>query len=214
MCVDSEHAAARILKYIDDIEIFKTTEDNIISGKINLIIKYIDTGFMFNDYVVISSNDLFHNNENRKKYKNKFKLGTKIGNVSNISRGDYVVHEAHGIGIYDDIVAVFPLDLSMGTADGGVVRNVIIHITAFSAQAENRLVDLDMLAGLNAAQKRAVLLLERIHRGSSFWLFLCLFYRFFREKSRMQMKSQRIYEAQVVPEASVWYASCRKEVRP
>ena len=120
----------------------------------------------------------------------------------------------HGIGIYDDIMAVFPQNLGVGTADGGVVRNVIIHISAFSAQAENRLVDLNMLAGLGAEQKRAVLLLERIHRGSSFWLFLCLFYRFFREKSRMQMKSQRIYEAQVVPEASVWYASCRKEVRP
>ena len=101
--VDSQHSIDRILKYIDNVEILKTTENSIVSGKVNIIVKYIDTGFIYNDYVVISSNDLFRSGEVKKKYKNKFKLGTKIGNISNISRGDYIVHEAHGIGIYDEL---------------------------------------------------------------------------------------------------------------
>ena len=106
LCVDHSKTISRILKYFDDIEILKTKEDEIVSGKINIIVKNIDSGFIFKDYVVISMSNLFKKYEISKKYKNKFKLGTKISNVGNISRGDYVVHEAHGIGIYDELCTI------------------------------------------------------------------------------------------------------------
>ena len=106
LSVDNENSMNRILQYLDDIHIIKTTDDNIVEGEINIIVKTIDTGFIFNNYVVISSNDLFKSSESKKKYHNKFKLGTKIGNLNNISRGDYIVHEAHGIGIYDELCTI------------------------------------------------------------------------------------------------------------
>ena len=106
LSVDNENSMNRILQYLDDIPIIKTIDDNIVEGEINIIVKPIDTGFIFNNYVVISSNDLFKSSESKKKYHNKFKLGTKIGNLNNISRGDYIVHEAHGIGIYDELCTI------------------------------------------------------------------------------------------------------------
>lgn len=103
LCVNHEQTIARILRYLEDIEILRTTEDNIIDGKINIIVKEIDNGFIYDKYVVLSERNLFRAGESKKKYKNKFKLGSKISNISNITRGDYVVHEAHGIGIYDEL---------------------------------------------------------------------------------------------------------------
>ena len=106
LCVDDEYSVKRVMKYIDDIKIVKTTEDNIISEKVNIIVKSISNGFIFDKFVVISANDLFKGIETKNKYKNKFKIGTKISNISNITRGDYIVHEAHGIGIYDELCTI------------------------------------------------------------------------------------------------------------
>ena len=103
ICVHDNGTIRRILRYFDDIDIVKTIESEIVNGKINIIVKDIDDGFIFNDYVVFSEGNLFYVNEVKKKYKSKFRLGTKISSIGNISRGDYVVHEAHGIGIYDEL---------------------------------------------------------------------------------------------------------------
>lgn len=106
ICVDSISSMKRIVKYIDNVEIIQTTEDNILENRVNIIVKNIDTGFMIDNYIILSSNDLFKNTEIKKKYKNKFKLGTKVSSVNNISKGDYIVHEAHGIGIYDELCTI------------------------------------------------------------------------------------------------------------
>ena len=88
------------------MELIETTEDNILEEIINIIVKNIDNGFVFNNYVILSSNDLFRNAEVKRKYKNKFKIGTKVGSINNISKGDYIVHEAHGVGIYDELTTI------------------------------------------------------------------------------------------------------------
>ena len=162
LCVDDDHSIDRILKYLDDIEIVRSTEDNIISGKVNIIIKDIDNGFIFNDYVVISSNDLFRSGEVKKKYKNKFKLGTKISSVSNISRGDYIVHEAHGIGIYDELCTLtkngYKKDYIKLIYDGGDVLYIpvekIDRISKFSGK-EGVSVRLDSLGSDRWRKKKA-----------------------------------------------------------
>ena len=162
LCVEDEHSILRILKYLDDIEIVRSTEDNIISGKVNIIIKDIDNGFIFNDYVVISSNDLFRSGEVKKKYKNKFKLGTKISSVSNISRGDYIVHEAHGIGIYDELCTLtkngYKKDYIKLIYDGGDVLYIpvekIDRISKFSGK-EGVSVRLDSLGSDRWRKKKA-----------------------------------------------------------
>ena len=162
ICVDSENSASRIIKYIENVEIFKTTEDNIVSGKINMIVKYIDNGFIFGDYVIIASNDLFKSTEVKKKYKNKFKLGTKINNISNISRGDYIVHDAHGIGIYDELCTIvkngYKKDYIKLIYDGGDVLYIpvekIDRISKFSGK-EGVSVRLDSLSSDKWKKKKA-----------------------------------------------------------
>lgn len=152
ICVDSLHTMDRIVKYLDDVDIIRTTEDKIFANRVNIIVKVIDSGFILNDYVVLSSNDLFKTSEVKKKYKNKFKLGTKISSVSNISRGDYIVHEAHGIGIYDELCTIvkngFKKDYIKLIYDGGDVLYIpvekIDRISKFSGK-EGISVKLDSL---------------------------------------------------------------------
>lgn len=162
LCIENEGSIDRFIKYIGNTFIVKTTEDNIIEGRINLIIKEIDTGFIYNNYVVISSNDLFKSGEVRKKFKNKFKLGTKISSVSNISRGDYIVHEAHGIGIYDELCTLtkngYKKDYIKLIYDGGDVLYIpvekIDRISKFSGR-EGVSVRLDSLGSDKWRKKKA-----------------------------------------------------------
>ena len=83
---------------LDDIILAK--DDNIVKGKINLLNKNVNEGFIYEDYVVIGRNDLFSVKEEIVKYKSKYKIGTRVQSITNINNGDYVVHEMFGIGIY------------------------------------------------------------------------------------------------------------------
>ena len=105
ICVNSKNSIKRIMEYLDNDKIVITNEDKIIDGAINLIIKQITGGFIIDNFVVLSEND-FYNEKRVKTYKSKFKTGTKIGNINNISKGDYVVHETFGIGIYDELKTI------------------------------------------------------------------------------------------------------------
>ena len=152
----------RVIKYIDNIEILRTNESNIVNNMVNIIVKDIDTGFIFDNYVVISANDLFKSGEVKKKYKNKFKLGTKINSISNISRGDYIVHEAHGIGIYDELCTLtkngYKKDYIKLIYDGGDVLYIpvekIDRISKFSGK-EGISVRLDSLSNDKWQKKKA-----------------------------------------------------------
>lgn len=88
-----------------------TDEDNIILQKVNIIIKNVNKGFIYDDYVILTPNELFNNNSNLKKYKNKFKYASKIKDISKLSVGDYVVHAVNGIGIYNGIKTLSHGDL-------------------------------------------------------------------------------------------------------
>lgn len=102
LCVNNKNSIKKFIDYFDDVKIVITNEDEIFSSKVNIIIKEITSGFIFEDYVVLSEND-FYGEKKSKVYNSKFKTGTKIGNVNNISKGDYIVHESFGIGIYDEL---------------------------------------------------------------------------------------------------------------
>ena len=150
------------IKYLDNVDIIKTSLDNIFKGKVNIVVKTIDTGFIYGDYVVFSSNDLFKSSEHKKKYNNKFKLGTKISNINNISRGDYIVHEAHGIGIYDELTTIvkngYKKDYIKLIYDGGDVLYIpvekIDRISKFSGK-EGVTVKLDSLGNDKWQRRKA-----------------------------------------------------------
>lgn len=107
MCIDDKNVVKRIITYLDIMDdVILTNEKEIVDNKINIVNKYIVNGFMYDNYVVISSNDLFGKLEERRKIKNKYKVGSKISNIDNLEKGDYIVHIDHGIGQYIELCAL------------------------------------------------------------------------------------------------------------
>ena len=100
LCIPNKESAKRIVKYLDIDDIILTNEEKIVDGHINLINKNIYEGFVYNDYVVIGKNDLFESSQEIIKYKSKYRLGTRVQAITNLTDGDYIVHETFGIGIY------------------------------------------------------------------------------------------------------------------
>ncbi len=90
---------------------YKTNIKSLKENTINLIVYPISEGYVYDNYIVLSSSNIFKNVINKSVYKSKFKIGTRIKNIDALSVGDYVVHNVHGIGEYQGIVA-----LKKGTA--------------------------------------------------------------------------------------------------
>jgi len=103
LCIPNKDTAKRIVKYLEIDDIVLSNEKSIVIGKINLINKNVNEGFIFNDYVVVGKNDLFSHTEEIVKYKSKYKIGTSIQAITNLEIGDYIVHEMFGIGIYQGL---------------------------------------------------------------------------------------------------------------
>jgi len=162
-CIDNKNVVKRIVSYLEILDdVILTSEDNIIDGKINIINKYIVNGFMYDKYVVISSNDLFGKVEERKKKNNKYRVGTKISNITNLEKGDFVVHIDHGIGQYIEITTLTKNGLKkdyikLVYADGDVLYlpvEMIDKITKFSGN-DGAIVRLDKLGSDNWEKKKA-----------------------------------------------------------
>ncbi len=87
------------------------TEDmdhTVKPGEILVTCGRIRSGFEYPmiKFVVITESDIFGAEKKKKKKKRKFQEGEKIGSLSSLAIGDYVVHENHGLGIYRGIEKV------------------------------------------------------------------------------------------------------------
>ena len=91
-----------ILKVLN-MKIIETDFDNIKENKVNIVEGELNSGFIYKEYVVITANELFKNTEKKNKYQTKFKYATTISDINKLNVGDYVVHNIHGIGIYNGI---------------------------------------------------------------------------------------------------------------
>lgn len=91
-----------ILKYLN-MSIVETDFSNVQLGKVNLIRQELNQGFIYKDFIVLTAAELFKKSEKKKKYNTKFKYSTAIRDVNKLEIGDYVVHNTHGIGIYNGI---------------------------------------------------------------------------------------------------------------
>ena len=93
----------------EDLPAFYTedTDRELQPGEIELYYGRILKGFAYPalKYVVISESDIFKT-EAKKKKKAKFRGGEKIRNFDDLKVGDYVVHESHGLGVYQGIEKV------------------------------------------------------------------------------------------------------------
>ena len=96
------------------------TEDpfrEVIAGEVLTYYGHVNKGFEYPmlKFVVICETDIF-GAEKKKKKKKRLYQGQKIQNFDELSIGDYVVHESHGLGIYQGIEKV---------EMGGVVKDYI-----------------------------------------------------------------------------------------
>lgn len=91
-----------ILKNLN-MKLVETDFDNIHIGKVNIVESELDGGFIYKDFIVLTAKELFKNNEKKNRYQNKFKYATTIEDINKLNVGDYVVHNIHGIGVYNGI---------------------------------------------------------------------------------------------------------------
>ncbi len=106
----SEERGERIREYLEIAE---------LDGGISYVTGSISSGFVMDDEKVcyISESDIFPETLKKpRKSKTKKKSGDSI-NFSDLHKGDYIVHEAHGIGRFEGIKAI--------TADG-VTRDYLV----------------------------------------------------------------------------------------
>ena len=95
-----------------NMKVVDTSLNNIILNNVNMIEAEFNQGFIYNDMVVLTSNELFKKSDNKKKYHTNFKYGIGLKDISKLSIGDYVVHNIHGIGVYNGIKNLTLNDIS------------------------------------------------------------------------------------------------------
>ncbi len=111
ICVSNRYLANKIIETMNDDKYILTDFKNIESGKVNIIIHTITHGYIYNDFVVISENEIFNRQTKYSQYKSKFKQGTKIKDLSKLEIGDFIVHSAYGIGKYCGIKTLIKNDM-------------------------------------------------------------------------------------------------------
>ncbi len=100
ICLKNRYQVNNLIDELKLNNIVFTNEKEIINNKINIIIKQMHEGFIFENYVIITERELFHKKDIIVPYKNKFKMGTRIKDINKLNIGDYIVHSVHGIGKY------------------------------------------------------------------------------------------------------------------
>jgi len=86
-----------------NIKTIYTDFSNIILNSVNLVDFDMSEGFIYGDFVFLTSNELFLKKDSIKKYKNNYKYSVPLNDINTIDIGDYVVHSVHGIGVYNGI---------------------------------------------------------------------------------------------------------------
>ena len=81
------------------------TETPLSGGQIAILYGHASRGFAYPliKFAVISETDIFGEKKTRRKKKKQTLSGQKIASFTDLSVGDYVVHEDHGLGIYRGI---------------------------------------------------------------------------------------------------------------
>ena len=103
----SRTRAERMAKELQDEDLPAVFEEagerKILPGQILVTTGSVHKGFEYPDlrFAVLTESDILH--RTHKKRKKSGSAGQRIRDYSELSRGDYVVHENHGIGVYEGI---------------------------------------------------------------------------------------------------------------
>ena len=90
------------MKFLN-MKIVESDINSIVKNQVNIVSYPINCGFIYKNYVFLTANELFVIKEKQKKYHTKFKYSSTISDINKLEIGDYVVHNVHGIGIYNGI---------------------------------------------------------------------------------------------------------------
>ncbi len=82
----------------DDTQNLEARVINITLGNLNTGFEYLDTKF-----IVLSEKDIFTDVDKKRLKRNRKIKGKKIESFTDLKVGDYIVHDQHGIGIYQGI---------------------------------------------------------------------------------------------------------------
>lgn len=104
ICLTREQQLDILKNYIDHYHIVKN--NSFVNDEVNIKFIKVNKGFVFDKYVVISDNDIEKVRNVTINYKNSYHIGKKIKDFTQISIGDYVVHNMHGIGIYNGVITL------------------------------------------------------------------------------------------------------------
>ena len=91
-----------LLKHLT-VKVVESSFDSISLNSVNIIDGQLSEGFIYHNFVVLTAHELFRTVEKKKNYNTKFKYSTSIHDINKLDIGDYVVHNVHGIGIYNGI---------------------------------------------------------------------------------------------------------------
>ena len=104
LCLSRENEIRSLEPFLSSYHIVRNNK--FIDREINIYLKKINNGFIFQNYVVIAENDIERVKNAVINYKNSYKVGKKLKDFGQLSIGDYVVHSAHGIGIYNGVITL------------------------------------------------------------------------------------------------------------
>lgn len=104
LCLTRESQLKSLEPFLPSYKVVNKGE--LINREINILYKKINTGFVFEDYVVIADSDIERVKNAVINYKNSYHVGKKIKDFGQLTVGDYVVHSAHGIGIYNGVITL------------------------------------------------------------------------------------------------------------
>ena len=104
LCLTKESQLRSLEPFLSSYHI--VNNNKFINREINILYKKINSGFVFENYVVIAESDIEKVKNAVINYKNSYHIGKKIKDFGQLSVGDYVVHSQHGIGVYNGVITL------------------------------------------------------------------------------------------------------------
>lgn len=100
VALSDRYQVNKVLDKLENKHFLFTNIDDLYPDRLNIIIQPMISGFILDHLIIITEKELFNQKNKTVQYKSKFKLGTKIRDITKLEPGDYIVHSNYGIGQY------------------------------------------------------------------------------------------------------------------
>ena len=104
ICLNNDKQLRSLEPFLSSYKVLMNNEEP--DRGINILYRKINSGFVFDNYVVIADSDIEKVKNAVINYRNSYHIGKKIKDFGQLSVGDYIVHSQHGIGIYNGVITL------------------------------------------------------------------------------------------------------------